>query len=1167
MNNIVRFVIRGVHNARLLRSVAIFALLLCGTSRVTAQIQVEYFWDADNGLGKCTRVNGSAAVGGELGFKISTDELSYGIHTLGVRAFVLSDTASYFSPTVYSYVVKAGEQEISALEYFWDNDPGIGNATRVAGATAKSGESVSFKISAKGLTSGIHTLGVRAKSVGWSPTVYSYVAKACEQDISAIEYFWDNDPGIGNATRVAGGTAKSGESVSFKISAKGLSSGVHTLGMRAKGVGWSPTVYKLVISETASDDCAQYIEYFWDADPGFGKGMRELLQPNAEGNDVSFEIPTTGLDDGVHTLCVRTKGRAWSPLTCYLVRVEGGEASLIDDIEYFWDTDPGYGKGIKVPFEQGSSVNISEWEPDIEGMTGDRIFCLRAHAGGGWSVIYSGEISFSVEGHYTLNEQLAEDAKRNFRSLSEMFAYFVARRVTADVSVEVRDGATFAYDATSTEAMGLLAGVAEDLIECGGRLKFTAASAATVSLTVPEEQLPLALRAVTYVDCENVKLLVNGEQYDFSLLAFTKDEVCPGGSSEAREWSTMSSALTVEYKAVPRNGCRVTNYIAVGVGDLPPMPLGNSGTTTDYIDYNVTLKREGVEVLSFVYRITVGPTVASKSVSFIHPTPADGAMADPGKVTIYWSAVGGAQSYLVAVEAVNEADGTVVCDTVAQTATNFNIEVQTGFTYRYSVKACGKCDSTAYFTRSLPSFRTNDEDVAALRVLYNALDGDSWKKRWVLDAETHMSKNYPGVTFNSEGRVTAIDLANCNLTGVLPSEGFVLPALASLNLSRNNITGDLSLFLDECASLTALNMNYNRLSVLDKALPSSITNLQMGGQYYYHTDYVDELALNDILMDKNNMSGIVAGDFAWYNHAAGNFSARPYFVIYDRNDTDFGTQIGRINYSEGYYKLTYLNGDYTLAQNSETFMMSYSNVADYSIYPARLSFVEGDANIDAILDILDVQHTLNYVASFDGASGFFNRSAANLFDDALLNVQDIVAMVNLLLEENNTASMSRRRVTARSLDNNAADVYISVAEGVIKIASTREVAALDILLEGVKAEQVKQLLGKKNHNVLMRDTDSGVRVVLFSLTGAVIPAGVTEIFTVEGDAAIAAVKAADSAAKAMSVAVENSETTRIESIEDANSGKKVIFDLTGRRIYEIVSTGVYIIDGEKVLVK
>ena len=1088
---------KGAHSTLLLRYTIILAMLLCSIPYAAAQIQVEYFWNVDNGIGKCARADATAAVGGELSFRISTEELSPGVHTLGIRAFVASDTASYFSPTVCSYVAKPHEAAISEIEYFWDEDPGFGKATKIDGLTAKQGESVSFRIPAADLAPGVHRLGIRAKDISWSPTEY-----------------------------------------------------------------------RMVVASTVTEDYAQFIEYFWDEDPGFGKGMREPLQPNAEGNNVQFEISVAGLSDGIHTLHVRTKARGWSPLTSYLVRVENSEACLIDDIEYFWDKDPGYGMGIKVPFEQGSVADIMDFEPDIEGMTGDHLFCLRAHGSGGWSVIYSGAISFSVEGKYTLNEQLAPGTERNFLTMSEMFELFVERSVTADVEIAVRNGATFTYNATSADALGLLAGVAEDLEACDGKLKFTAANAATININTDEENFADMLKLVTRFDTENVSLMLNGEAYDFDELAYTIDELCPGAGSEPREWSKVNSNFIVEWSASARNGCKVTGYIAEGTGDLPSMDLKNSGTAADYIDYNVSFKKNGVEVLSLVYRIVVGHTLAGKNISFIYPTPNDKSPVDPGSTRIYWSNVPGAASYLAIIEDNDEENESVERDTIALAQTNFEIKVKTGHNYRYSVMACGKCDSTAFSTRSIVAFRTQEEDIAALKVLYNALGGNNWKKKWLFDAEVLSSANYPGVTFNAEGRVTAIKLENCNLSGELPAEGFVLTHLVSLELPKNNITGDVSAFVDECTSLKTLNMAYNRLSKLDAALPGNITSLNLSGQYRYHIGNIDELDSNEIHLDKNNISGIAASDIAWYNHAAGNFSAHPYFIVYDGSDTEFKKQIARMEYSGGFYKISSLYGDYALEQDADVLMLSYSHAAEYSLFPARLSYTLGDANIDALVDILDIQHSINYVAGANGAAGMFNRSAANTFEDETVNVQDIVATVNIVLDENVAdKAASARRVTSYALDNEKADAYMSVCDGKVRVSASAEIAAMDILMTGVTESQVRPLLSKKKFSIMTKETGNGVRAVIFSLTGETIPAGVNELFEITADVVIDEAMASDIRANAMKIAIEDNGTTRIESITDVNDGNCMIFDLMGRRIEKITSPGIYVINGEKTLVK
>ena len=1101
MNSAVGPVANGLSSFSLQRFAIAVVMLLCCAHTVFPQMQVEYFWDTDNGLGKNTRVDDVVEISGELSFDLLTDELTPGVHCLGVRAFIVSDTASYYSPAIYSFLIKRPKENIDIIEYFWDNDPGFGNGIAIPFVQGSAVEISDFEPDIKGMT-GVHTLCVRAHSSG----------------------------------------------------------------------GWSPLASYLVKVENEKAHLIDTVEYFWDNDPGYGNGIGIPFVQGSAVEISDFEPDIKGMTS-IHTLCVRAHSSGgWSPLASYLVKVENEKAHLIDTVEYFWDNDPGYGNGIGIPFVQGSSVEISDFEPDIKGMTGVHTLCVRAHSSGGWSVLYSKEISFSVEGRYTLNEQLPDDTERNFRSIDEMLDFFVARTVTDDVEVVVRDASTFDYDATTADAVGLLAAVVEDLELCNGRLLFSAASSGCINITANDADIKNVLQFASFIDCENVVLKVNGEAYDFSVLAYRTEEVCPGNRTEVREWSAINSDFIVEWKAVEREGCKVTNYIVEGTGDLLAMDVGNSGTDTDYIDYNVLLSKEGKEIISFVYRIIVGPTVADKSIVFTSPTPADGAVADPGTVTFSWKGVGGAHSYVVVVEKTDALSGTQVCDTVVKNAANSSIynhtfAVETGYNYSYSVMACAKCDSTAYFTRKVYSFRTNDEDIEALKVLYNALGGDNWSKKWLFDAQTFVSTNYQGVTFNSDGRVTAIDLGNSNLAGELPVEGFVLPYLASLDMQKNDITGDVSLFVDECTSLKTLDLSYNRLTKLESALPASITTLYLGGQYYYHYSSVNELDISEILLDKNNIDGILCNDLAWYDHSEGNFSARPNFGIYDRSDVGFKNLIGNIRYLDGNYIISSLNGDYTLVQDADVLLVSYDNVAESSLYPARLSYIKGDANVDAVVDILDVQHILNYVVGVEGAIGMFNRSAANTFEDSALNVQDIIVTVNIILDEENPLMSVANKVSSRSQERTAADACISVSDGTVRLVSGCDVAALDVMLHGVTSSQVELKLNKQRFSMRTRDTEDGVRVVIFSLAGSTIPMGTTDILDVDDNATVSYVKATDIKARSVNIAIDNIGFTDIVQNEEVSEQLSATITGSELNIYtnkelSDVSVELYSIDGK-----
>ena len=110
------------------------------------------------------------------------------------------------------------------------------------------------------------------------------------------------------------------------------------------------------------------------------------------------------------------------------------------------------------------------------------------------------------------------------------------------------------------------------------------------------------------------------------------------------------------------------------------------------------------------------------------------------------------------------------------------------------------------------------EDHAALEVVYDALGGPGWinHTNWLSGRPL---ADWHGVTVDSEGRVSGLDLEFNGLTGALPPAVGDLERLASLDLSRNALTGPLPPELGHLSGLHALDLSDNRL---DGAIPSQI---------------------------------------------------------------------------------------------------------------------------------------------------------------------------------------------------------------------------------------------------------------------------------------------------------------------------------------------------------
>ncbi|MFM8349177.1 MAG: fibronectin type III domain-containing protein [Bacteroidota bacterium] len=136
------------------------------------------------------------------------------------------------------------------------------------------------------------------------------------------------------------------------------------------------------------------LEYFFDADPGYGKGTQVAITPGASINDLTFDINVSGLTDGFHSLYLRTSdanGR-WSALMVrpvYKLSASTANAPLpaLKRIEYFLNTDPGYGKGRPLSFTPGTTVNDLYFEPDLAGLpeTTNLLVIRALDAAGRWS--------------------------------------------------------------------------------------------------------------------------------------------------------------------------------------------------------------------------------------------------------------------------------------------------------------------------------------------------------------------------------------------------------------------------------------------------------------------------------------------------------------------------------------------------------------------------------------------------------------------------------------------------------------------------------------------------------------------------------------------------------------------------------------------------------------
>ncbi|MEN8121024.1 MAG: leucine-rich repeat domain-containing protein [Bacteroidota bacterium] len=118
--------------------------------------------------------------------------------------------------------------------------------------------------------------------------------------------------------------------------------------------------------------------------------------------------------------------------------------------------------------------------------------------------------------------------------------------------------------------------------------------------------------------------------------------------------------------------------------------------------------------------------------------------------------------------------------------------------------------------------QVSQSEFDALVALYNTTGGDNWTQKTGWSTTTNdVSSSWYGVTVTG-GRVTEIDLSYNNLVGEIPVEIGNLTALTKLNLRNNTLSG-LPAEIGNLTLLTYLMLNYNAIT----NIPAEIANLSV----------------------------------------------------------------------------------------------------------------------------------------------------------------------------------------------------------------------------------------------------------------------------------------------------------------------------------------------------
>lgn len=288
-------------------------------------------------------------------------------------------------------------QPLAAAEYFLNTDPGFGNGSPLsiaAGSTA----STTQAMPTAGLGAGIYRYYVRAKDQGgnWGLTTVSliYVLQPSlllpvhdlRAAITKAEYFFDTDPGFGNGQNIPLTNDTVTTITNLAVDITNLSLGTHRLFVRAGdqrgnwsigSIGTLNILANIILPSYDAPAPIVSMEYFFDTDPGFGSATSLAI---TSGTDISNSglAGISSLPVGTHRYFVRARDqkgnwsqsqeRTLSIITATIDLPPHPVPAPISALEYFVDTDPGFGNGtiVTVPDTTDlSNYNLSVAVPGL----------------------------------------------------------------------------------------------------------------------------------------------------------------------------------------------------------------------------------------------------------------------------------------------------------------------------------------------------------------------------------------------------------------------------------------------------------------------------------------------------------------------------------------------------------------------------------------------------------------------------------------------------------------------------------------------------------------------------------------------------------------------------------------------------------------------------------
>ncbi len=479
--------------------------------------------------------------------------------------------------------------------------------------------------------------------------------------------------------------------------------------------------------------------------------------------------------------------------------------------------------------------------------------------------------------------------------------------------------------------------------------------------------------------------------------------------------------------------------------------------------------------------------------------------------------------------------------------------------------------STTYPWNSFTNIRPfvdnaiSEAEWAILGTIKDELVEKGWSKPWDMSVGISCAESLQGITLENK-HVTQLNLSNCQLNGSFPYVILQLPyleqlnlsynqlsgdvctgidatnpptalqTLTTINLSHNQLTGNIGAFASHLPHLQSLNASYNSLTEVNPIIPSTVTDLNIGYQSIDQTydfdltnpshDYLYQQLPSLLRYDhasqsyKNTIRLLcTAGDVTTYN--------------INMSNSEWGAEF-TLDHEQGGWSIPIVSSNYAFhgenGSQLQAMLLKDNRQKTGTTFGLTLHFASGDANFDGDVDVTDLQASILEIMAQHGRSPF-NFTAADINNDNDLNVLDIIMQVNQLMSLAPNAASRANKQKANTTTTSDASVFADGSD--LIVYSDTPVAAFDIRVANATLLSLSEELTLAGITCSVKDGIDGLHLIGYSLSGGLLPTGKTCIAKLKGTApSIASATLSDGQANKI-ITICNQQPTGIRSVAPA----------------------------------